>query len=201
MQNYLHYIQESTCTYNVRLVECKSWSEGFHLKTRSLRHEQYDTYIKFRKIPARSSSRARFLNLAQAVWCISSKNEGEKKVSGLEWNPSSLLQGWVLNLLVLSQFLGFRKKNYVTDGINQSDYFLEKHIMKQMWCWNVYTWSSKERKEAKISFTNSPVCQKHEHRVFPLIPSPHMLALLDLPDLSSVAYTLKNWPNEMAFLV
>lgn len=65
---------------------------------------------KVRKIPARSSSRARFFNLAQAVWCISSKNEGEKRCQVLEWNPSSLFQGWVLNLLVLSQFFGIQEE-------------------------------------------------------------------------------------------
>lgn len=151
---------------------------------------------KVRKIPARSSSRARFFNLAQAVWCISSNNEGGKKVSVFGMKPFKSSLG--LGIKLTGAFSVFWDSGRKTTSLMN---FLEKQIMKQMWCWSVYTWSSEERKETKISFTNSPICQKHEHRVFPLIPSPHMLALLDLPDLSSVAYTLKNWPNEMAFLV
>lgn len=152
------------------------------------------------KIPARSSSRARFFNLAQAIWCISSNNEREEGVSFLEWNPSSLLQGWVLNLLVLSQFLGIQEEK-LHHWWNQTVWLFFREADKEtnvvLKCIYLIKW----RKERNKNQFYKLICQKHEHRVFPLIPSPHMLALLDLPDLSSVAYTLKNWPNEMAFLV
>lgn len=195
---YLHYIQESTCTYNVRLVECKSWNEGFHLKTRCLRHEQYDTYIKFAK-----SQRGLQTEHGFSIWhkrfdAFLQIMRG-KKVSVFGMKPFKS-GGWVLNLLVLSQFLGIQEEK-LHHWWNQTFWLFFREADKEtnvvLKCIYLIKW----RKERNKNQFYKLICQKHEHRVFPLIPSPHMLALLDLPDLSSVAYTLKNWPNEMAFLV